>query len=650
MTPRPDGTLRRALRRLPRPPSLDRGRAVRALLAFALAFGSVTAVAGVEYGAFAAMGCYLDAYGNRDPYPRRATLTALLTGGFVLSFFAASLAAGHTWAMVAVLSLVAVAATLFVDTLDLSGPGGYFVVLVAALGAFLPPADPAEAAVRSGLVGLGAACAWLFGTIGTLTSPHRPEQRAASTALKDVAAFARAAAGAGPGPPDGPLADARQRACASLHRAWTALDETRPGWRRRGPDAPRLALHTLLTRLEGVLEVVEDSLCEDGAPVPGPWPRLLLDTAGQVRAGRVPAPWPGTAAAPGGPAPCAATAPWPAPLPPRRRPGDEVRRLYAPSSPFPAVALRVGLAVAGGTTIAALVPVLHPAWVAVGAAAALQGGPWRRPTWRSGWRLAGTVVGVGLTAAAFHSYEPGVWVTVTLASAGHALYRGLPRSSLFVRTMLSTPVALLIADAATLGRPGLGDLATYRLLDVSLGLALGMATTLLVRGIPVRRVRAAVQGAVAATAAALLDRLRTGSADPRSLGKAWEALAALWTMYAAVPAEEIRTTRTAAQLWPTLLALRRLLAWNLLAPPGRLGPGEADRTGAYLDALSTAAGAGLPGSPEIRAALPSPSLPGHPDLARRLADLHRALASSPPALTGRRRRGGHLWRRVLRRR
>ncbi|SCE38427.1 hypothetical protein GA0115236_15241, partial [Streptomyces sp. IgraMP-1] len=138
----PDGPYQRRARRPRRTPRLDGGRAVRALLAFALAFGSVTAVAGAEYGAFAAMGCYLDAYGTRDPRPRRALLTALLGGGFVLAFFAGSLAAGHTWAMVGVLSLVTAAATLFVDTLRLSGPGGYFVLLVAALAAFPAPRRP----------------------------------------------------------------------------------------------------------------------------------------------------------------------------------------------------------------------------------------------------------------------------------------------------------------------------------------------------------------------------------------------------------------------------------------------------------------------------------------------------------------------------
>lgn len=281
----PDGPYQRRARRPRRTPRLDGGRAVRALLAFALAFGSVTAVAGAEYGAFAAMGCYLDAYGTRDPRPRRALLTALLGGGFVLAFFAGSLAAGHTWAMVGVLSLVTAAATLFVDTLRLSGPGGYFVLLVAALAAFLPPADLTQAALRSGLVALGAACAWLFGSVGGRSPRNRPEQQAAAAALEEVAAFARVAGEAGPGRPGTTLVDAHRRACASLHRAWTALDDTRAGWRPHPPDARQLALHALLIRLEGVLVTVEQRLGEGGAAVPGRWPQRLSEAAGRVRAG-----------------------------------------------------------------------------------------------------------------------------------------------------------------------------------------------------------------------------------------------------------------------------------------------------------------------------------------------------------------------------
>ncbi|MEU1070696.1 MULTISPECIES: FUSC family protein [Streptomyces] len=633
----PDGPYQRRARRPRRTPRLDGGRAVRALLAFALAFGSVTAVAGAEYGAFAAMGCYLDAYGTRDPRPRRALLTALLGGGFVLAFFAGSLAAGHTWAMVGVLSLVTAAATLFVDTLRLSGPGGYFVLLVAALAAFLPPAGLTEAALRSGLVALGAACAWLFGSVGGRSPRNRPEQQAAAAALEEVAAFARVAGEAGPGRPGSTLVDAHRRACASLHRAWTALDDTRAGWRPHPPDARQLALHALLIRLEGVLVTVEQRLGEGGAAVPGRWPQRLSEAAGRVRAGCPPDAWAPPAALPDGGAASEPAARWPAPLPPRGSPGTGLRRLCALSSPYPAVALRVGLAVAVGTTIAAFVPVLHPAWVAVGAAAALQGGPGRRPGQRAETRLAGTVVGVGITAAAFHSYEPGVGVTVGLATAAHGLSRAVPPSSLFARMLFSTPVALLIVDAASPGGPGLGTLAAYRLLDLGLGLALGVATALLVPGIPRRRVTAAVHGAVTATGSALRERLRTGKADPRSEGTAWQAVADLWTMYDAVPAEEIRSTGTADRLWPALLAVRRLLVRILLAPPAPPAPDEARRAAAHAAVLARAARAGLPGSPALRQALSAgrPSVPepaADPELGARLADLRRALAQpAPPA-------------------
>ncbi|MEK8174370.1 hypothetical protein NKH77_51370 [Streptomyces sp. M19] len=52
--------------------------------------------------------------------------------------------------------MVSVAATLFVRTLRLSGPGSYFVILVAALAAFLPPSSlTAVPAVRTRGAGRG---------------------------------------------------------------------------------------------------------------------------------------------------------------------------------------------------------------------------------------------------------------------------------------------------------------------------------------------------------------------------------------------------------------------------------------------------------------------------------------------------------------
>ncbi|MFK4543437.1 hypothetical protein RKD29_003033 [Streptomyces tendae] len=230
-------------------PRFDRGRAARSLVAFGLSLGAVTAVGGIHNGVFAAMGCYVDAYGARDPYPRRGPLLVILSAAFLVAFVAGSAAAGDVWAMTGVLSVVSVAATLVVRTLRLSGPGSYFVVLVAAMAAFLPPASPTETAVRAGCLALGAALSWLSGMSGWLSRPYGPEERAVSAAFRSVAAFAQAQTGAaggtaagtdgtgsgGPGAGGGAkdlrggLPAAGQDAYAAVHSAWTALDNARKG-------------------------------------------------------------------------------------------------------------------------------------------------------------------------------------------------------------------------------------------------------------------------------------------------------------------------------------------------------------------------------------------------------------------------------------
>ncbi len=188
---------------------------------------------------------------------------------------------------------------------------------------------------------------------------------------------------------------------------------------------------------------------------------------------------------------------------------------------------------------------------------------------------------------------------------GHGLSRrlaGPAPSALLLRTLLNTPVALLLVNAVFPG-PGLGPLAAYRLLDLTLGMCLGMAAALLVRGVPRRRVCAAVSAAVGATGPALAIRLRTGTPHAASGGTAWRRTGDLWTMHASVPAEEIRSTDTADRLWPALLAVRRLLAWNLLAGPAAPAPADGARVGGFLHALAEAARTDLPGSARIGSAL-----------------------------------------------
>ncbi|MFF9297412.1 FUSC family protein [Streptomyces sp. NPDC014764] len=622
------GTAREPLRRrvpLLRPPALDRWRAARSALTFGLCFGVVTAVAGAHNGVLAALGCYVDAYGARDPYPRRGPVLALLCAGLVLAFAAGSLAAGDVWAMTAVLTVIAAAATLVVRTLHLSGPGSYFVVLVSALAVFLPPRDLLETATGAGYVAIGASASWLSAMSGRLVRPYGPEERSVVAAFRSVAAFADATRRAADTHPPGDTTSTGRSACTAVHATWSALHDARG--RSVTPAPRRRELHTLMIRLEAVLDAVQSTAERGAGPVPAAWGPRLREAAATVQAGGHPDLRP---------AQDAAQALWPLPLPPHRSLGAELRHALSSASPAPTIALRVGLAVGVGTVLGWALPLMHPAWVAVGAAAALQGGPGQQPAQRVGSRLVGTVTGVAITVLVAQVYQPGVWATVVLATTVHGISRGLPPSSLLARTLLNTPVALLLVNVALTGGPGLESLAAYRLLDLTLGMCLGMAAAWLVRGVPLRRVCAAVAAAVTATGHALGERLATGRAGVASGGAAWRHMTDLWTMHASVPAEEFRSTGTADVLWPTVLAVRRLLARNLLGGPTVPAPDDGARVSGHLSSLAGAAGAGLPGSPACRAELPSPGRtprPAHdPELHPRLAALRSALdhPASPP--------------------
>lgn len=642
--------LRRARRALP---PLDRARGLKALVAFGLSVALVTAGAGIHNGVFTAMGCYIDAYGARDPYPRRGPLLVVLSAGFAVAFLAGSLAAGHVWAMVGVLSVFAAGAMLFVRALHLSGPGSYFVVLVAALTAFLPPVGLRETAVRAGFLLVGATVSWLTIMSGWVLRPHGPENGAVAAALRSVAAYAKAGtAGAGgaastAGGDDDRLRGARRKAYQAVHGGWSAVQDAR-GLRGAALPPRLLVLYTLMLRLEVVLDAVTDATERGAGRVPEEWAPLLREAAGAVAAGREPGGWPtveeADADAPLFPAGGPALSPellrasrtlWPRPLPPGNSLRAELGDLLSRASPSPVLAVRVGLAVAVGTALGALLPVLHPAWVAVGAAAALQGAG-QQPLRRSWGRLTGTVVGAGATAVVCHFVEPGVWGTVAAATLVHAVARAVPVSAMFTRMLLNTPVALLLVAAVLPEGTGVQELALYRMLDLGLGLVVGLAAAALLPRIPVRRVCEAVARAVAAAGAAVAARLSTGAADPAVEGLAWRRTGDLWTMHAALPTEELRSTGTADRLWPALLAVRRLLVPGLRGGGARPPvPGEGARTGAYLDLVAQAARQGLPGSPGVRSALTGPPpavLAEHrPRLYRRLEALRRALRGEGPA-------------------
>lgn len=246
------------------PPAFDRWRAVRSTLTFGLCLGAVTAVAGLHYGVFAAIGCYVDAYGTRDPYPRPGPVLGLLCAGFVVTFTAGSLVAGDVWAMTAVLAVVAGGATLFVHTLHLSGPGSYFVVLVSALAAFLPPVGLAETVTRAAASPSARPCPGCPPCRAGSSGPT-PEERAVSAAFRSVAAFADTARRAAAVPPRGDSSAARRSACTAVHAAWAALEDARG--RGTAPAPRRLALFDLMVRLEAVFDTLQNAVERGGDPV-----------------------------------------------------------------------------------------------------------------------------------------------------------------------------------------------------------------------------------------------------------------------------------------------------------------------------------------------------------------------------------------------
>lgn len=629
----------------------DWGNGSRAAVGVALSFGIATLISGLETGVFAALGCYFDAYGNRDPYPRRARLLIAITAGAAAAFFAGQLAATNIWLAVVALPAVAFAATLFVRSVHLSGPGSYRIIVIAAMSAFLP-SRPDRIPLEAGYLLFGAGITWLLSMSGWLWRPFGPEEQAVATAYRRVADFTEAARRDDPA--THPLPATRQTAYLAVNTAWTAIDDTRRGT-DRPTDPRRSILYALLCRLESVLDDVQtttqnSSPCAEESRVPPYSGERLRTAADEVSAGHVPEAPPGRPpAAVRGRSPSfgsqsmgpgllgEADLLWPVPLPPRKSIGAELRRMFSTASPAPALALRLAYAVAAGAVLGALLPLIHPSWVTIGAASALQGGPSQRPLRRTVNRLGGTVIGVVVTALVFLTYQPGVWMTVAIVTVVHAAARTVASSSMFLGVALGTPLALLLASA---GNPdaSLSKLATYRLLDLTLGVLLGLAAALLVPGVPLRRVYAATSQAVRETGLAIGERLRTGALDDTSEALAWQRSTDLWAMHASVHVEEIRSTHTADWMWPTVLAVRRLNSWNILNPGTAPAPNEAKRVGEFMARLADCARVDPSGpkghSRGPRAPRRPPKLPDHPVLHARLLALASALAAPEPSATG----------------
>lgn len=705
----PAGTARRLLRAALG--CVDWTVTMRGMVVLGVPFASVTAVAGLRHGVFAALGAYSDAYGSREPYARRLLVLTVTAAGFVTALVLGMLAARDPWLSVAAIAVIATAGDFGTGALRMSGPRGYIFTLVGALAVFLPYA-PGEIPADVGCLLVGVASAVLGSMSGVLRDPSAPERRVVSAAFGKVADLVAAIGEANP-------STAQHTASTAVSDAWSALGDALPPGHRRPRDPRRLRLYVLTRRLEDIEEAAQDRAGDRAAgPVPEDWPEAVRALAAATGGPLVDVPalssagggaehggggWAGGGAEGGGGAErscggaerhgtaagggaehgadlrlrtaieaAARSAAAPdAELGDRGTGGSatldealaveaafrplvrhELRRSLSRASPRPPVALRTGAAVAAASALGELLPLTHPSWSAIGAAGALEGGKALVVTRRVGLRLLGTLAGVAVTAAVFHAYQPGTWVVVGAVTLLHGLSRSVIVRNLAFGTTLITPIALMLAYA---GAPGtsLGALAAARLVDMSLGLAVGLVAEVLLvhRRLPMSRMSTALSRALRAEGRELALRFggTAGPGEPsppdpprpRNIQSARtaadQALVVLAELYGATLVHA-RRGDAAERVWPLVLALRRLgprgAAGRGLVPngqdptaasvPGAPSPGpdpDGSRVRAFLDALATTVESGT----DPRGPVP-PALPGKPGLRRCLVALPEAAA------------------------
>lgn len=611
---------------------------VRAALGVGLPFAAVTALGGVRHGATAAIGGYAVLYATSEPYGRRARVLAAVGLGLAASYAAGSLVAGKHWLTAVVIALVAATATFLCGALRIGRPGGYMFTLVCALGTFVPP-DTGAIPENVGLLLIGSASAWLVSMSGWLVRPHHPEQVATADAFTAVAGFLDAI-----GTPR--LDAARHQASHGVYQAWVAV--VRADGRRSHVSGEAGRLQVLVRRAfdlfhagellaeerarplpPEIVSVVRDLAAAVGRPRLTPTlPTLLADTEtnGQRRlrtALRAAVRAAGESVVRGGDDALN-----------RERPGtlDLLRSAAGGASLMPPTALRTGLAVGAATAVAEILPVVHPSWVAIGAAAALQGGNAVLDLGSALQRAIGTAIGVAAVGVFLHDMVPGPWTIVVMVALLYGAAQTVMRRNLVAGVAFITPVPLLLVAAATPGGE-LDDLAGTRLVDMLLGLAIGVLTSFLLwRRASTGRLPIALGRAIRAEGL-LLRAVVAGRAEEdavswlRTRTAVRRELLDLWTTYESSLGEFAGRRAGAERYWPALLVAQRL-GFRLMAAPLQPAfaaeealPGDdAERLDAYVQELAAAA-------EERRAPVPPPlpELWGHPVLRQHLKRLARAL-------------------------
>ncbi len=598
-------------------------KAIGAPIATAMAMALGLALGHFSWGTWAFMGAFTSMYVDPMPYGPRARRLLAVGLGLAAAMAVGSLAAVSWWTMAVGLAVVAGMGTFLTGAYDVPLPAGFMFVLVACIAAALP-VHPALTPLRVGWALAGAALAWLVGMAGWGWHPRRPEQQAVAHALGALARYAVHAGG-----PGGFRAEAQAaQAVAAAEAAVAPLARLR----FRGPDATRLVLLAHETRR------LFDALALEAPPAParaqvGRIRRAADAVTGEVSPQRAPeagggrvgralarlerilvfrGSWPGLVpAASGGPP----------------TPGERLRAAWGRTSLVRVDALRMALAVAGGTALAGGLGEAHPYWVPLTIAAVLQGQSVLGMLERGIQRVAGTTVGLAL-AGGLLVWHPAPWATVAVMLVLQFLLLLFIRANYGVSVVFITALALIIIVTEVHGP--VGPLLWARWVDTLGGVLL--ASLALWRLWPrdaSRRLPAALAEVVEQAGRLWRQRLAGPGPDPATAARLGAAVATLGTLSADAAAEWQRSPRL-ERLWPAIVGARRL-AWVVRAGACRPADTRAEQdawTHAF-DRLAAAARTGsLPESGPLRRPATAPAVHAS------LLTLDRALARAASAAEG----------------
>ncbi|RHW38416.1 FUSC family protein [Lysinibacillus yapensis] len=151
-------------------------------IAIGLLFGSL------EYGLIAGLGGFTYLYVFPIPYAQLAKKLAYCVLGITACVFLGTVLAPHPVITAIMMGIIGATGIFIFGAFNLIGPSAVFFVLIFAMATGMPVA-PEEAFARAGTAFLGGAFSWILAMSGWLVNPHRPEKKMVKRTYTELADF-----------------------------------------------------------------------------------------------------------------------------------------------------------------------------------------------------------------------------------------------------------------------------------------------------------------------------------------------------------------------------------------------------------------------------------------------------------------------------